>query len=68
MLQGLRVFEDTTEGRTQAIERTEVEHAHASICNRKDHRASYIVMRQNEYHLNRAAAITNPYTGMALAA
>ena len=68
MLQGLRAFVETPEGRAQARERTKVEHALASICNRKKHRARYIGVRLNEYDLNRTAAITNLHIGMAMAA
>lgn len=68
MLQGLREFVETPQGRAQARERTKVEHALASICNRKKHRARYIGVRLNEYDLNRTAAITNLHISMALAA
>ena len=68
MLQGLRRFVETPEGRAQARERTKVEHALASICNRKKHRARYIGLRLNEYDLNRTAAITNLHISMAMAA
>ena len=68
MLQGLREFVETPQGRAQARERTKVEHALASICNRKKHRARYVGIRLNEYDLNRTAAITNLHIGMAMAA
>lgn len=68
MLQSLRCYVDTPQGRADARERVKVEHALASICNRKGHRARYIGVRLNEYDLNRTAMISNLHIGLRLAA
>ena len=68
MLQGLKYFVETPEGRAEARERVKVEHALASICNRKGPRARYIGLRLNEYDLNRTAMVSNLHIAMRLAA
>ncbi len=68
MLQDLRYYVETEKGRAEARERVKVEHALASICNRKGPRARYIGLRLNEYDLNRTAMITNLHIAMNLAA
>jgi hypothetical protein len=68
MLQSLRCYVDTPEGRADARERVKVEHSLASICNRKGHRARYIGLRLNEFDLNRTAMITNLHISLKLAA
>lgn len=68
MLQALKYYVETPQGRQEARERVKVEHALASICNRKGPRARYIGLRLNEYDLNRTAMITNLHIAMNLAA
>ncbi|MDI9819929.1 transposase, partial [Legionella sp. PL877] len=51
MLQTLKYFVETPEGRNEARERVKVEHALASICNRKGPRARYFGLRLNEFDL-----------------
>lgn len=68
MLQGLKPYVETTKGRTDARERVKVEHALASICNRKGPWARYLGLRLNEYDLNRTAMITNLHIALRLAA
>ena len=68
MLQNLRYHVETKEGRADARERVKVEHALASVCNRKGPRARYIGLRLNEYDLNRTAMITNLHISMQKAA
>jgi hypothetical protein len=68
MLQDLKHFVETSEGRAEARERVKVEHALASICNRKGPRARYNGTRLNEFDLNRTAMISNLHIAMALAA
>ena len=68
MLQALKYYVETPEGRHEARERVKVEHALASICNRKGPRARYIGLRLNEYDLNRTAMVTNLHIAMNLAA
>lgn len=68
MLQSLRYYIEAPEGRQKARERVKVEHALASICNRKGPRARYIGLRLNEYDLNRTAMVTNLHVAMRLAA
>ena len=68
MLQALKYYVETPEGRHEARERVKVEHALASICNRKSPRARYIGLRLNEYDLNRTAMVTNLHIAMNLAA
>jgi hypothetical protein len=63
-----RGITESAEGRREARERVKVEHALASICNRKGPRARYIGLRLNEYDLNRTAMITNLHIAMNLAA
>lgn len=59
MMVDLSQYINTSAGRTTARERIKVEHALASICNRKGPKARYIGTRKNEYDLNRVAMITN---------
>lgn len=68
MLQDLKYFIETSEGRAEARERVKVEHALASICNRKGPRARYIGARLNEYDLNRTAMVSNLHVALRLAA
>ncbi|TIE19131.1 DDE transposase, partial [Legionella pneumophila] len=68
MLQALKYYVTSPEGRQEARERVKVEHALATICNRKGPRARYIGLRLNEYDLNRTAMITNLHIAMNLAA
>lgn len=68
MLQALKYYVESPQGRREARERVKVEHALASICNRKGPRARYIGLRLNEYDLNRTAMITNLHIAMNLAA
>jgi len=68
MLQDLKYFVETSEGRAEARERVKVEHALASVCNRKGPRARYIGLRLNEYDLNRTSMISNLHVAMRLAA
>ncbi len=68
MLQRLRYYAETAEGRADARERVKVEHSLASICNRKGPRARYKGLRLNEYDLSRTAMITNLHIAMNLAA
>jgi hypothetical protein len=68
MLQTLRYYVESPEGRQEARERVKVEHALASICNRKGPRARYIGLRINEYDLNRTAMVTNLHIAMNLSA
>lgn len=68
MLQDLKHFVQTAEGRAEARERVKVEHALASVCNRKGPRARYIGLRLNEYDLNRTAMISNLHVALRLAA
>lgn len=68
MLQELKYFVKTAEGRAEARERVKVEHVLASVCNRKGPRARYIGLRLNEYDLNRTALISNLHVAMRLAA
>ena len=68
MLQTLKYYVESPEGRREARERVKVEHALASICNRKGPRARYIGLRLNEYDLNRTAMITNLHIAINLAA
>jgi hypothetical protein len=68
MLQDLKYYVATSEGRADARERVIVEHALASICNRKGPRARYIGCRKNEYDLNRTAMVTNLHIMQNLAA
>ena len=68
MLQTLKYYVETPEGRKEARERVKVEHALASICNRKGPRARYNGLRLNEYDLNRTAMITNLHIALNLAA
>lgn len=68
MLQALKYYVESPEGRQEARERVKVEHALASICNRKGPRARYIGLRLNEYDLNRTAMVTNLHVAMNLAA
>ena len=68
MLQSLRHYIETPEGRLQTRERVKIEHTLASICNRKGPKARYMGLRLNEYDLNRTAIITNLHTVMRLAA
>ena len=56
------------EGRQEAREQVKVEHALASICNRKGLRARYFGLRLNEYDLNRTAMVTNLHIAMSLSA
>ena len=68
MLQALKYYVETPEGRKEARERVKVEHALASICNRKGPKARYFGLRLNEYDLNRTAMVTNLHIAMNLAA
>jgi len=68
MLQSLKSYTETAEGRSESRERVKVEHVLASICNRKGPRARYIGLRLNEYDLNRTAMITNLHVAMNMAA
>lgn len=68
MLQTLKYYVESSEGRQEARERVKVEHALASICNRKGPKARYIGVRLNEYDLNRTAMVTNLHIAMNLAA
>ena len=68
MMQKLRYYVETSEGRADARERVKVEHSLASICNRKGHKARYNGVRLNEFDLNRTAMITNLHISMNLAA
>ena len=68
MLQTLKYYVETPEGRKEARERVKVEHALASICNRKGLRARYVGLRLNEYDLNRTAMVTNLHIALNLAA
>ncbi len=68
MLQAFKYYVTSPEGRQEARERVKVEHALATICNRKGPRARYIGLRLNEYDLNRTAMITNLHIAMNLAA
>jgi len=68
MLQGLKVYTQTAQGRSEARERVKVEHVLASICNRKGPRARYLGLRLNEYDLNRTAMVTNLHVAMNMAA
>jgi hypothetical protein len=68
MLQTLKYYVETPEGRKEARERVKVEHALASICNRKGTRARYAGLRLNEYDLNRTAMVTNLHIALNLAA
>ena len=68
MLQSLKYYVESPDGRQEARERVKVEHALASICNRKGPRARYIGLRLNEYDLNRTAMVTNLHIAMTLAA
>ena len=68
MLQGLRYYVETSEGRLETRERVKVEHALASICNRKGPRARYFGTRLNEYDLNRTAMVSNLHVALRLAA
>jgi hypothetical protein len=68
MLQSLKYYVESPIGRKEARERVKVEHALASICNRKGPRARYIGLRLNEYDLNRTAMVTNLHIAMNLAA
>ncbi|MEM5549727.1 transposase, partial [Pseudoalteromonas neustonica] len=68
MMQDLSVYVTTAEGRAKARERVKVEHALASVCNRKGPRARYRGIRLNEYDLNRTAMITNLHISLKLAA
>ncbi len=54
--------------RSNKLERVKVEHALASICNRKGPRARYIGARLNEYDLNRTAMVSNLHIALRLAA
>ena len=68
MLQNLKYFVETPKGRAEARERVKVEHALASICNRKGPRARYIGSRLNEYDLNRTVMISNLHIAMKISA
>jgi hypothetical protein len=68
MLQTLKYYVETPEGRKEARERVKVEHALASISNRKGLRARYVGLRLNEYDLNRTAMVTNLHIALNLAA
>lgn len=68
MMQDLSVYVTTAEGRAKARERVKVEHALASVCNRKGPRARYRGIRLNEYDLNRTAMITNLHISLKFAA
>lgn len=68
MLQELKYFVETAEGRSDARERVKVEHALASVCNRKGPKARYIGLRLNEYDLNRTAMVSNLHIAMRVAA
>ena len=68
MMIDLRQYTHTSKGRATARERVKVEHQLASICNRKGPRARYIGKRNNEFDLNRTAAISNLHIAMALVA
>jgi hypothetical protein len=68
MLQDLKYFIETSEGRAQARERVKVEHALASIRNRKGPRARYIGSRLNDYDLNRTAMLSNLHVALRLSA
>ena len=68
MMQYLRYYVETPQGRADARERVKVEHSLASICNRKGHKARYSGVRLNEFDLNRTAMITNLHISMNLAA
>ena len=68
MMIDLRKFTETKRGRLDARERVKVEHALASICNRKGPTARYIGIRLNEFDMNRTAMITNLHIAMNLAA
>lgn len=68
MLQHLKHYVATPQGRADARERVKVEHALASICNRKGPRARYIGCRLNEFDLNRTAMVTNLHVALNLAA
>ncbi len=68
MMQQLRYYVETPQGRVDARERVKVEHSLASICNRKGYNARYIGVRLNEFDLNRTAMITNLHIAMSLAA
>lgn len=59
MMANLSQYTSTAEGRATARERVKVEHALATICNRKGPRARYCGVRKNEYDLTRTAMITN---------
>jgi hypothetical protein len=68
MLQTLKYYVETPEGRHEARERVKVEHALASIYNRQGSRARYIGLRVNEYDLNRTAMVTNLHIAMNIPA
>ncbi len=68
MLQNLSYHVERKEGRADARERVKVDHALASVCNRKEPRARYICLQLNEYNLNRTAMITNLHISMQKAA
>lgn len=68
MMMDLSQYTSRTEGRATARERVKVEHALATICNRKGPQARYIGVRKNEYDLNRTAMITNLHILERLAA
>ena len=68
MMQSLRYYSETSKGGAEARERVKVEHALASICNRKGPRARYKGTRLNEFDLNRTAMITNLHISMNMAA
>lgn len=68
LMQDLKEYTETVNGRAAARERVKVEHSLASICNRKGHRARYRGLRLNEFDLSRTAMITNLHISMNLAA
>ena len=68
MMANLSQYTSTAEGRATARERVKVEHALATICNRKGPRARYCGVRKNEYDLTRTAMITNLHILVRMAA
>lgn len=68
MMMNLSQYTNTAEGRETARKRVSVEHALASICNRKGRQARYIGVRKNEFDLNRTALISNLHTLERMAA
>jgi hypothetical protein len=68
MLQTLKYYVETPEDRKETRELVKVEHALASISNRKVTRARYAGLRLNEYDFNRTAMVTSLHIALNLAA